>query len=552
MISNNNTHNTNIIPRDRDELIRVTTENYLSSPGFLAFPMTDAEIRRELMAMLEQARDERNIIYSDKIPKFTSLPNACIVSIMLNKYHIINITCNGVREESRNVHIYMESGKDKGLYVPIESVIGDIIHEFKFNYTVKDKEDIISALEDRAPMRERCKERDLIAVNNGIFDYKSKTLRDFTPDLVFTCKCPVDYVCSPIPVNPHFTMPDGQDWDFDSWLESISDDPEIVDLLLKVIGAVLRPNVRWDKIVCMYSQVGMNGKGTICELMKQLCGEGFYASIPFVGFARDTLLNQLLRASAIITDENAVNAYAKDVSKLKSVATGDSIEIDRKYRSAITFRFSGLIVECVNSLPRAADQTDSFYRRFLMIPFDKTFKGIERKYIKSDYLHRPEVLEYVLWKVMNIPDYYELPEPKMCEELMSEYREYNDPVVEFAKEIIPMLTWNKVPLAFMYDCFCAHFRKNTPAGILMSRKEFKIRITQYIADHCEDWEYVDDVVAIGKDDNQCPEMLILEYGLEDWKSSYTGLDPKKICTPEFKASYRNVFVHNINANTKEG
>lgn len=71
------------------------------------------------------------------------------------------------------------------------------------------------------------------------------------------------------------------------------------------------------------------------------------------------------------------------------------------------------MVQCLNEMPRIKDKSDSFYRRQLFIPFTKCFTGAERKYIKQDYLKRKDVLEYVLWKVLNM-DYYELPIPKAC------------------------------------------------------------------------------------------------------------------------------------------
>ncbi len=52
------------------------------------------------------------------------------------------------------------------------------------------------------------------------------------------------------------------------------------------------------------------------------------------------------------------------------------------------------------------------YRRLLVVPFDKRFEGCERKYIKNDYLHRKEVLEYVLFHVLREMDYYELSVPE--------------------------------------------------------------------------------------------------------------------------------------------
>ena len=72
------------------------------------------------------------------------------------------------------------------------------------------------------------------------------------------------------------------------------------------------------------------------------------------------------------------------------------------------------MVQCLNEMPRIKDKSDSFYRRQLFIPFTKCFTGEERKYIKQDYLKRTEVLEYVLYRVLNM-NYYELDTPQTCQ-----------------------------------------------------------------------------------------------------------------------------------------
>ena len=52
---------------------------------------------------------------------------------------------------------------------------------------------MIDMLKDNAPRVMVNTNRDLIAVNNGIFDYKTKKLLPFTPEIVFTAKSAIDY-----------------------------------------------------------------------------------------------------------------------------------------------------------------------------------------------------------------------------------------------------------------------------------------------------------------------------------------------------------------------
>ena len=262
-------------------------------------------------------------------------------------------------------------------------------------------------MREEAPRVKRCSERNLIAVNNGIFDFDTKTLMPFTPDKVFTSKSRVDYNPNAKNVVIH-NDEDGTDWDVESWMNTLSDDKGVVTIPWQILGAIIRPNVSWNKACFMYSESGNNGKGTLCALMRQLVGEGRYASIPLKDFGKDFMLEPLIRATSVIVDENDVGTYIDKAANLKAVITGDTIQVNRKFKQPISFKFKGFMVQCLNEMPRVKDKSDSFYRRQLFIPFTKCFTGAERKYIKDDYLKRKEVVEYVMYKVLNMNYYFKM------------------------------------------------------------------------------------------------------------------------------------------------
>src|SRR5699024_1750755 len=204
------------------------------------------------------------------------------------------------------------------------------------------------------------------------------------------------------------------------------------------------------------------GKGTICDLMCNLCGTGTYAKLSLRDFSEDFLLEPLIRVSAIITDENDVGTYIDKAANLKAVETGDVITINRKYQAPVPCQFKGFMVQCLNEFPKVKDKSESFYRRQIFVPMNKSFKGIERKYIKQDYLHRSDVLEYVLKKLLLETNYYELDIPDVCKTTMEDYKVYNDPIREFSKEVIPNCVWDLLPFKFLYDLYIAWFKKNIP------------------------------------------------------------------------------------------
>lgn len=350
------------------------------------------------------------------------------IALIINRlYPVVSIATDFTSNRELDVlAIYKDTGENKGLYVTDE-------HEFRtlarqYNSSIKNREinEVLLVLKDLAPRKCCCKQKNLIAVNNGIYNFDTKQLMPFDQQFVFTSKSRVDY--NPFAQNQLiYNSDDGTTWDVESWMTDLSDDPEIVELLWQVIGACIRPLVSWNKGIWFYSNTGNNGKGTLCHLMRNLLGNGTHTSISLGDFSKEFTLEPLMHVSAIIVDENDVGAYSDKNANLKAVITGDVIQINRKFKAPIAFRYQGIMVQCVNEMPKVKDKSDSFLRRVLLVPFTKCFTGQERKYIKNDYLNRKEVLEYVLYRVLHM-DYYEFNNPSVCQELLNEYKEYNDPI----------------------------------------------------------------------------------------------------------------------------
>lgn len=162
------------------------------------------------------------------------------------------------------VGIYQDMGKNEGIYVTSDDELRAKARKYNPIIQQKDFTELMIALRDITQRKERCDDPDLIAVNNGLFDYRNKMLLPFDPEYVFMSKSHVDFQTNA--PNPHITMPDGEDWDVESWMESLSDDPEIVQVLWEILGAIIRPNVSWNKSAWLYSENGNNGKGTLCTL----------------------------------------------------------------------------------------------------------------------------------------------------------------------------------------------------------------------------------------------------------------------------------------------
>lgn len=339
-------------------------------------------------------------------------------------------------------------------------------------------------------------------------------------------------------------------------MRELSDDPEVINLLWLVIGAVVRPNVRWDKAIFLSGSSGCNGKGTYCELLRNLCGgDGYHISLSIRDCCGRFLPYVLASVKSIITDENSVGDYIDLSDTFKSMITGDILSLEAKFRDKISARFFGVMIQCLNDYVKFRDRTESLYRRLLMVPFLKRFTGMERKYIKHDYLRRPEVLEYVLWRVLNMPEYYELPEPEACAAELEKYKDSNDPLRVFLSEILPELKWQTVPFEFLYDLYKNWIMLKNPGGKIPSAHVFKGDVAERIntnrANACyAAWKPVEydyknrgfKVWKVSAEDQMTPEPLINEYCLEGWMNrNCKSNDLDKLCiSPKHAGTVRGI------------
>lgn len=506
-----------LFPESYSQALDMIVNTFLENNTIDAFSNVN-EIVNQVISM---AKKEFRI-YNENAPKGSTmtipvdLTPAMIAKIMLNMYCIRNINCAGVNSEEDYdiLGIYQEDGPDKGIYISKEKELKKMIWNFNPGLNLQQMKETIMILQTDAPRVERCSDPDLIAINNGIFNYKTKIVEPFDSEHVFTAKCRINYNPTATNVTIHNDQ-DNTDWDVESWIQDLFDDQEIAECIWQIMGAVIRPNIRWGKAAWFVSEKGNNGKGTLCHLMRNLAGNNSYAAIKLSDFGKDFMLEPLIHATCIITDENDVGTFIDKAAELKAVVTNDVIQMNRKFKVPIAFQFKGFMVQCVNEMPRTKDRSESFYRRSLFIPFEKCYTGMERKYIKDDYLNRTDVLEYVLYRILNM-NYYEISEPEACKKALNEYKIFNDPVKDFLVEVTEEASWDCIPSQLLYDMYKGWSKSNNPNGSVQGRNTFLNDVKSSIG-HVSGWYYVDSKCPMrvsGRMD--CDEPLLYEYNCTEW------------------------------------
>lgn len=512
-----------------DQILHDLTVDYLKT----VTPKTKkSQIVSELYEKTLQTIEVENVNRGkQKLPTPHTLHSSQIADILLHFHEIRLIDFIGTQSttEKMTLALYQETGENKGLYSIDQETFRTLTRDYDYTLTNAKMQEVTNYLREKAPRVVPNINSDIIPVENGLFNFKTKELQPFDPNHIIMSKAKTKYV--PNPTNPIiYNKEDNYTWDVETWMSELTDDPEIVDALWAIAAATLRPYKNWDKMALLYSEQGNNGKGTFCAMLRNLVGTQSVASIPLVDFSKEFGLERLIGINAVITDENPVGSFLERPDMLKAAITKDELTINRKHKANLSYRFNGFIIQCINDLPQVRDKSDSFYRRQLFIPMTKNFRGVEKKYIKHDYLQRQDVLEYVLHKLLYL-NIEELPNPQASQELLNEYKTFNDPIRDFFEDIQERLVWDTVPFTFLYDLYKGWFELNAPSGRPTNSRVFTKDIKN-IAISTDQWET--GTYRVNQTMKSTPEPMIVHYNLTSWKNNnYTGLDIQKLALATF-------------------
>lgn len=421
------------------------------------------------------------------------------------------------QRHSLPIGIYQTTGDNKGVYEITNDphgAFGELVERYKPDATRREKLEVFTLVKSRLKVVEKCVIPYYVAVNNGIWDMKDKILHPFSQDLVFTSKIHTNLNLTA--VNPVISTPDG-DWDVDTFFSELGS-PEFQLSIKEVIQAACLPLAPRNKMVLFMNTAGNNGKGTICQLIRNILGKDSVVSIPITNFSKQFELANLPHACSVICDENDVSRFSQGLGNLKSVITGDTVSIERKYKESFDYSFHGLVLQCVNDFPKGDDKSGSFRRRLHIIPFENCFTGAEKRYIKDRLIYRTDVLEYILKMVLVDMEYREqFTETAATKKALESYVKTTNSVVSFLQEILPVCKWDLLPATdFLYAAYKKWYSDFVPSGKVIGRNDFIDSVREFVATDVVaklEWEWTDSTRSKGYINCSVQEPLLEEYNL---------------------------------------
>lgn len=214
---------------------------------------------------------------------------------------------------------------------------------------------------------------------------------DFRPDTNYVCfeNGALDMTTFElVPHSPHHHLRSGRPavWDhsakspvFEKFLHDIfrddKDRDEKMQFVLEWMGLCLVPDTSYEKFVVCVGEGG-NGKSVLLKLMAELLGHENVYSAPIQRLGNRRALAEL-DGKLLLTSSEINESTVMDDGILKQIVSGDTVEAERKYEHPFTYTPVARIMLATNHLPKLRDVTHAFFRRLVMLRFNRNFTADE-------------------------------------------------------------------------------------------------------------------------------------------------------------------------------
>ncbi len=196
-----------------------------------------------------------------------------------------------------------------------------------------------------------------ICVKNGVLELETGLLEPHSSTFGFLNSIPVTY-------DPAATCPT-----IDRFITEVAGD--YVQTLYEIAGYCLLDGNKHQKGF-LFIGFGDNGKSTFCSLLKAFLGPENISTIPLQELEENRFSKAELygKKANIFSDISSRGLY--ETGSFKTLTGEDTITAEHKFQKPFQFINNAKLIFSCNIVPESKDDSDAFFRRWILIPFLKT------------------------------------------------------------------------------------------------------------------------------------------------------------------------------------
>ena len=200
----------------------------------------------------------------------------------------------------------------------------------------------------------------IINVINGLLNVRTRELQPHTPEHLWVIRIPVVY-------DPEAQCPSI------SGFVSKTFPSDSVELASEIAYGLLAPDFESQQAVLAKGEGG-NGKSTFLRLMVRFIGEGNTTAMSLQRLESDRFAVAALYGKLANVCPDLPSNKLKETSIFKAITGGDHLTGEHKFKDLFTFRPFCRLLFSANRMPQSPDDSDAFFRRWIVIPFIRVFR----------------------------------------------------------------------------------------------------------------------------------------------------------------------------------
>lgn len=213
--------------------------------------------------------------------------------------------------------------------------------------------------------------------------------------------------------------------------EICAGDIELQTVLQEMVGYCLSHNSKAEKAFFLYGS-GKNGKSVLAQIIEALIGSENVSCISLEALNNQFGIASMVNKMVNISAENELKGKL-NTQIFKSIISGDTVNVTRKYREDMTCHFSTKLIMLVNNLPTTGDVSYGFFRKIVILPFKVRFEETQDVNL-VDKLKR-EILGILNWALDGLKrlqtQKYQFSRCAAIDHIMQDYANDLNPTKEF-------------------------------------------------------------------------------------------------------------------------
>jgi len=345
-----------------------------------------------------------------------------------------------VSQGFKQMYVYEKTGQyrliDEGF---LKKLCRDLLHEAKEDIWCRNWEnEYFEAVKRTCPYVTKMDPySNYINLKNGMLNLDTMVLEDHDPKYLSTIQIAVKHDTSASCPN------------FLGFLQDIfENDHERVELIQEMLGYCFLQDVKIHKAFIFLGS-GSNGKSVLAEVMRNLLGSINVSNVALSNLNGRFGMQNLPGKLVNISSENEFDKKFNSQS-FKVISGGDSTNVEQKNKDSFDIKLFVKLIILLNRMMDSDDSSFGYYRRFVVIPFNKVFKELKAGEIPQEgvsYMDK-ELTGRLLGELDGIFSFameglkrlnqnnFNLTHSKVCERALEEYMRKQNPVIEFYHDVI--------------------------------------------------------------------------------------------------------------------